>query len=346
LVQEVIKLSNVIYDKLDPLFETIALISVSRNIDETKSETVRALDEMGIDGKKFYASQMSVFEDYVQEFKENYKPGEDDALFFDGSGSSLLLLIICIILENREHVGAVDRFKDSEINAEIIELCCALHDLKPAKRTNKIEDIMAFIDACSFTEGEKWKLLQIMKSPKKHITQLVATISTNTTAFEKAQDKVRTPLKKLIAQYTKTVKDGEKQIFGKLKKSLTETADVYPSLAYPIAQLMFSNCCYYGLLSTLLVKQEGPDQDMILRCLKALSDSSRLEILRSLKQKPKYNLEIAEQLGLTAATMSHHMSMLLTCGFVGVNKQESKVYYHLEEEAVNQFIQTLRQTLI
>ena len=339
-------MSGIIYDKLDPLFETIALICVSRNYNETKSETVRAIDELGLDGEKFYVTQMSVHETYVQEFAHHYKPGKDDALFFDGCSSGLLLLLMCMFMENREHVSSVDRFKDNEINTEIIELCCGLHEIKPPKRLNGVESIMSFIDACPFTESEKWKLLQIMKSPKMHFKQLTDSISANTAAFEKAQNKVRTSLKKLIAQYTETVKDGEKELFGKLRKSLNETADVYPSLALPISQIMFSNSCYYGLLSTTLVKQQGPDQELLLRCLKALSDNSRLEILKSVKVKPKYNLEIAEQLGLTAATMSHHMGVLLTCGFVGVDKQESKVYYHLDEDAVLQFIETLKQTLI
>ncbi len=339
-------MSGIIYDKLDPLFETIALISVSRNFDETKSETVLAINELGLDGDKFYATQMTVYEAYVQEFSHHYKPGKDDALFFDGGSSSMLLLLMCLFFENRDHIASIDRFKDSEINAEIIELCCGLYDLKPPKRVNGVESIMTFIDDCPFTESEKWKLLQIMKSPKIHFAQLAATISTNIAAFEKAQSKVRAPLNKLIGQYTETVKDDDKEIFGKLRKSLSETADVYPSLALPVSQLVFSNSCYYGLLSTVLVKQESPDQEFVLRCLKALSDSSRLEILRSIKVKPKYNLEVAEQLGLTAATMSHHMGVLLACGFVGVNKQESKVYYHLEEEAVSQFIETLKQILI
>lgn len=339
-------MSNLIYDKLDPLFETIALISVSRNYDEMKRETVQAINELGLDGENFYSAHMNIHDDYVQEFQKHYKPGKDDALFFDGGSSGLLLLFMCLFFENREQITSIDRFNDSEINTEIIELCCGLYEIKTPKRLDGVENIMAFIDECPFSESEKWKLLQVMKSPKIHFKQLTDTISVNTNAFEKAQNKVRTPLKKLIAQYTETVKDGEKELFGKLRKSLSETADVYPSLALPVSQLMFSSSCYYGLLSSMLVKQQRPDQDLMLRRLKALSDSSRLEILRSIKVKPKYNLEIAEQLGLTAATMSHHMSVLLTCGFVGVNKQESKVYYHLEEEVVRQFIETLEQTLI
>ncbi len=337
---------SVIYDKLDPLFETMGLIYFSRNLDEARKETVSSLDELGLDGDKFYAAHFTVFEEYVQGFQKHYKPGDNDALFFDGIEIGLLLLFMCLLLENREQIDSVDQFKDSEINKEIIDFCGDLYDFKPEKNAKGLDEILAFIEKCSLTECEKWKLLQIMKSPKIYMKQLAATISANIPAFEKAQDKVQAPLKKLIAQYLDIVKNGDKELFGRLKGSLSKTADVYPTLAFSISQLMFQDSCYYGLLSTLLVSQNGPDQGMLLRCLKALSDGSRLEILRSLKQKPKYNLEIAEQLGLTAATMSHHMGVLLTCGFVSVSKQESKVYYHIEEQAVRRFIESIEQILI
>lgn len=336
---------NMTYNTLDPLFETIGLISVSRNVDQTRRETVKALDELGFDGEKFYATHMAVFDGYVQEFCKHYRPGANDALFFDDSGTGLLLLLMCLLFENRELIASVDDFDDSEINTEIMELCRGLYDVKLAN-TEGLDGLMTFVDACALTQSEKWKLLRIMKSPKAHIKQLVSTINANMSAFEKAKSKVRVSLEKLISQYAQAVDDGGAGMFGKFRKSLSETADVFPSLAFPVSQLMFSNSCYYGLMSTALVRQEGPDQELLLRRLKALSDGSRLEILRSIRQKPKYNLEIAEQLGLTAATMSHHMSVLLTCGFVGVNKQDSRVYYHLEEDAVRQFIGSLEQLLV
>jgi DNA-binding transcriptional ArsR family regulator len=205
---------------------------------------------------------------------------------------------------------------------------------------------VAFLERCSFSDSEKWKLLQIMNSPKIRLQQLIDTINANMTSFESAASKVSGSLKIMIEQYAATVRNDKTELFGKLKKSLSKTADVYPTLAFPISQIIFTDSCYYGLLSSQLVQQDIPDQNMMLRSLKALSDASRLEIVRLIKQKPMYNLEIAEQLGLTAATMSHHMGVLLACGFVGVTKQDSKVYYHMEEAAARHFIALLDKTLI
>ncbi len=337
---------NTYFDHLDPLFETVGLISASRNADNIKSETVQALGEMGINGDEFYSRHMAVFDDYVQEFSRHYQPGTGDALFFDGIETGLLLVVLSLLVEDRDRIHEIDRFEDGEINAEIIELICELYQLKPDSGISSREGQLSFLERCPFSDSEKWKLLQMFNSPKARFGQLVDSITANYAAFEAAQSKVSAPLKKLIGQYTAVVRDEKTELFGKMKKSLSKTADVYPSLAFPVSQMIFSNTCYYGLLSSMLVSQDASDQGMMLRCLKALGDASRLEILRLIKKRPMYNLEIAEQLGLTAATMSHHMSVLLTCGFVGVTKQEAKVYYRLENEAVRRFIKSMEKSLV
>ena len=332
---------NTIYRTLDPLFETFLLLSASRDPDETRCETVKALDGLGFDGEQFYAAHMAVFDDYVAKFRLHCVRGDDDALFFGDSGGSLTLLLLCLLLENREHVSSVSRLTDKEINAEIMDMCQALFYVEPKRADG--DSLIEFVDACPLSEGEKWKLLRIMKSPAASVQSLTDTINANVPAFEKALSKVRAPLGKLIAQYADAVAEGN--MSGAFKDSLPESAEIYPSLASPVSQLVFSKTGYYGLLSALLMKPQGPDSELLLRRLKALSDASRLQILRSIREKPKYNLEIAEQLGLTAATMSHHMSVLLTCGFVGVAKQDSRVYYHLQEDALRQFIAALDQLL-
>ena len=54
-------------------------------------------------------------------------------------------------------------------------------------------------------------------------------------------------------------------------------------------------------------------------------------------------MELAQELGLSAATMSHHMSALLTCGLVRLTKREGRVYYSLERQAVRRMLTTLEQ---
>lgn len=337
---------NIYYEAPDPLYETIGLMIASNNADSIKKDTVQALNNMGINGETFYASHMNVFDAYLDEFKNHYVPGGSDALFFEGIDTGLMLLILSLLVENKEIIKTIDSYEDSAIYKEIIDHICSLNDIKPAKTMYSLDGCMALLGKLLYTDKEKWKLIQILNSPKNRFSELISSISANKNAYQKAAEKVSGPLSELMAQYIAAVKQPKTELFGKLKKSLSRNADVYPSLAFPVSQMIFSNGCYYGLLSTYLTSNSVPERDSMLRGLKALSDASRLEIMHLINQRPMYNLEIAEQLHLTAATMSHHMGILLACGFVGVTKRDSKVYYHLESDSVKRFLKTLEKSLV
>jgi len=77
--------------------------------------------------------------------------------------------------------------------------------------------------------------------------------------------------------------------------------------------------------------------------LKAIGDSSKFDILVSLNRAPKYNLELAEHLGLSAATVSHHMQTLMLHGLVSVEKRDGRVYYTLEKEPIREIIADLQR---
>ncbi len=337
---------NIYFDMPDPLYETIGLMIACNNADSIKKDTVQALNNLGINGDAFYASHMNVFDAYLDEFKNHYNPGSSDALFFNGIDTGMMLLILSLLVENKEIVKTIDRYEDSDISKEIIDHICSLNDLKPANTMYSLDGCMDLLGKLSYTDKEKWKLIQILNSPKNRFAELISSISININAYQKAVDKVSEPLSDLLAQYLAAVKQHKSELFGKLKKSLSKSADVFPSLAFPVSQMIFSNGCYYGLLSSFITSNSVPERDALLRGLKALSDASRLEIMHLINQKPMYNLEIAEQLHLTAATMSHHMGVLLACGFVGVTKRDAKVFYHLDSDSVKRFIKSLEKSLI
>ena len=80
--------------------------------------------------------------------------------------------------------------------------------------------------------------------------------------------------------------------------------------------------------------------------MKAFGDKSKFEILYSLKESPKYNLEIAEELQLTPATASHHMSLLLSNHMVTVEKKDGRVYYQLNQETLREIMKCFREIFL
>lgn len=70
-------------------------------------------------------------------------------------------------------------------------------------------------------------------------------------------------------------------------------------------------------------------EDLLLDALKALGDKRRFEIMKLLKERPRYGQELAEQLSLTPATISHHMEILLQGRLLQIEHEGTKIVYSL-----------------
>lgn len=65
-----------------------------------------------------------------------------------------------------------------------------------------------------------------------------------------------------------------------------------------------------------------------------LADPSRLRLLRLLAERPYYGQEVGVALGMTGATVSHHVTLLTTAGVVGIERRGHRTYYVLRAEAL------------
>lgn len=337
-------------NKMDPVYEVMGLLYISYNLEEVKDETKKKLSELGFDGEQFYSKYFKAFDRYVQTFLKNRVESGMESFFFSDKDSNYFRMLLSLMIENKDWLTSLDHLSENQINSEIIRICKMIMDdetnvVSPAS----LDDIVVFLDNSGLQSDVKWKMLHVMQKPKKYIGYLIEIMKSNLDAYEKAVSDIAVPLEKLLNQYnTMALNYGDKK-FYELKNTIAQDSVVYPSLIFPVSQMIFEKSCYYGLLSEKLTKDgkiRQNSKELLLLKLKALSDSSKLEIISSLKISPKYNLEIAQQLGLTAATMSHHMNVLLNCGLVGVEKRDGKVYYHLEKESLQELVKALEETLL
>ena len=62
---------------------------------------------------------------------------------------------------------------------------------------------------------------------------------------------------------------------------------------------------------------------------KALSDPTRREILRLLRDRAKTAGEIGSHFDMTGATISHHLSVLREAGLISDDRRGKYIYYEL-----------------
>lgn len=92
------------------------------------------------------------------------------------------------------------------------------------------------------------------------------------------------------------------------------------------------------------MKYENPS--LICNQLKLLSDSSKFEILCTIKQRPYYGSELAKKFNLSTPTISHHMRTLENAGFIKIEKKDNKAYYSLDYERLSLFMKQVETMLL
>lgn len=347
-----------IQERLDPVFETMGLLYFSRHAEAIKKQTIEELNNFGLDGEAFYNKHLKVIDRYILSFLKHRVFEETDDFFFGDENSSFFSVLHLLITENAAWLRSLEEVPETQLQAEIWKVLLRMDEMSDhlpegehfsTSEIHSLDDIITFLSESPLNEGMKWKMMRLLQQPRKQFHALANILNNNFSAFEKACQDVEKPLNKLIASYVQSVRKQDDEQFIKLVEMFNDEPMVHPTLIVPLAQVMFLNQCYYGLFVDMLPiasKTHADTKDFLLLRLKALSDNSKLQILASLKISPKYNLEIADELGLTAATMSHHMNVLLSCGMVGVEKKNGKVYYHLDSGNLQQIISDLKRFLL
>ncbi|WP_433939864.1 ArsR/SmtB family transcription factor [Paenibacillus lautus] len=343
--------------ELDPVFETLGLLYHSRHADKVKEASISELNKFGVDGEIFYNKHLKSFDQFIRAFLKHREWDEQAEFFFGDDDDQFFHMLVRVVCENPNWMTAPNMMREEAVRLEMLELIARDEEVHAALPENlrleniqTLDEIISFLDKTHFDEKMKWKLMILVNDPLERIQTLTAIVNRHLAAFERARLEIQKPLDKLIQKHRQTVQKQEGGHFFKFVEVFEyQKAFVYPTLIMPLSQILYRDYCYYGLLVDALpiqnTKNDG-SEDLLLLRLKAMGDKSKLQILASLKTSPKYNLEIAEHLGLTAATMSHHMNVLLACGLVAIEKKNGKVYYHLDQEKIKSFLGDLEQFLL
>jgi DNA-binding transcriptional ArsR family regulator len=77
-----------------------------------------------------------------------------------------------------------------------------------------------------------------------------------------------------------------------------------------------------------------------------LADPARWTLIQLLVAAPRYGQELAELLGLSIATVSHHLSGLKKLDLVDIRRDEHRLYYHLRTDRLRALLAGAEQGLL
>ncbi len=87
-------------------------------------------------------------------------------------------------------------------------------------------------------------------------------------------------------------------------------------------------------------------EESVCGLLKVISDRSKFDILRRISCRSTYCQELSREMGLTTATISRHMSLLLDAGLVRARREDNRIYYELERETLDRLFSAAKTILL
>lgn len=331
--------------KLNPYFEIIGLLYDSVRPESIEEETWKKYARnRGLNPEEINRKIGPVVRKYHGAFQK-YRTGrnmEDFEFFFLHEEPEFVLFFQSICGEHPEWFeGELEEGQKGEIQRIFLQ---EFSEEEKIMEPPALEDMINILEKAGYSSGLGWKFLLFLQSPVEKLKNLSRILQENVPAFKKAQEAVKKQLEKLMEDFQKGME--KEYLIAKISGEVT----AFPTLVCPGAEIISSNpgstTAYIGMFVQDIYKmleKSRNNRQHLLPVLKALSDSSKFEILQSLLIAPKYNLEIAEELKLSPPTVSHHMSVLLENGLVNVEKKEGKVYYTLSKERLREVVGELER---
>ena len=239
--------------------------------------------------------------------------------------------------EAAARLDAVEKPK-AAVRADAVEKLEAAAGPDAVDKLDTMERRFALIQSMDYPEETKWKLLTLMNHPLEKCRVLVGILRKNRPAFEYTLERNRECLETLLSEAPRELSSVMKNLVEELAPG---EITVYQTAVFPLMEWLNSKAAFQGIMTDKLYlykKNLSDAREILPGMLKILGDKSKFEILCSLKERGKYNLEIAEELRFTPATASHHMGILLSNHFVTVEKKDGKVYYRLNSETIAEVI--------
>ena len=325
--------------RLNPPTETLFLLANTPWKEEYRAQAIRELDTTGVDGASFYSQNGAVVERYFAAFEKGRVESAGTALLSEAD-HFVFSIYALLLWQHPEWLMDIDAVADEAlaeaVNRQVID----------AAEGN--DDIITGLDSLGISDQAKWQVMVLLQKPRQQLGTVFKAVADNLPAFEKAQARVSRELNGLLEQFDTLAASTYGAWPLDLSRVVKASAPVVPTLAMPFAVLASDDVCFCGLLCYKLFRSVGgafTGEEMVI-CAKALCDRSKVEILQHLKEKSLYGLEIAEKMGLTPATVSHHMGILLATGFVEIEKRGGKAFYQLSTTGIRKFLAGTEQLLL
>lgn len=223
-----------------------------------------------------------------------------------------------------------------------------------AGKCKSISDFMPIIDDILVENEDKWKLIDVVANPIKHLLKLQPLISEIVSCIEKRKSDFSPLIESFFSETKPLVDSGRllEQLGIELHSDVADNTVFYPSIfifnGLFIRESNNTPQMFLGLffIPLMMARQKNTDIKGHLEFLKILSDSTRLRALYALCNKDSYGQELAEKIGGTRNAMYYHLDKLFGFGLVNRKETEYRTLYTMNKKNVYDKLTALRDFLV
>gem|GEM_PF-660187 len=269
-----------------------------------------------------------------------------------------LLLTFPDALDYDEGIHGLDLYyRRSDIEERLFNFCDIYQfssELHLLPKCRNITDFMKVLDTILVEPEDKWKLLDIVADPCRHLEKLHPLVNAVADRFSKSACDFAPILEGLCSDLDSF--ESMEQILHFLNVELLpeDSASVVfcPSL-YLFSGIFFrtynnSTQIMLGafLPSLACIRENKGNIKNYADLLKILSDNTRLSALYALCNNYSYGQELAEQIGGTRNAMYYHLDKLFGYGLVNRKETEYRTLYTMNKKNVYDRLTALRDFLV
>ena len=377
-------MSTIIYEGIDVFYEAVILLIFMASdekpleykkkllmqydfspelLDEPFDVSAELLDEV----KKRLRTKMPLVQEYFACYKE---------------GGRLCKGAVALLVQYNDYAESLEKHRESVLGMSEEKRCyqfCQMiefgsdmdGDVLSMRREDyrTLHDLLNCLDKSDYTPEQKWHLQWVFTHPKEAWDDVEPLVRTAMQVIEENKTLWRPLVEEFCDYYREKLTGqsfeeymmselgfdiGENPKGRVLMPCIVECCTVFfgeGSLQSEENGELLPDVCYIGMTLKRIglgVFRNNPvnNQKRLLLLLKVLADESKLEILALLKERRRYGRELANELNLTTATISHHMDILVGCGLVTLNKERNRIYYEIDENAVRKLLEQTWELLL
>ncbi len=219
------------------------------------------------------------------------------------------------------------------------------------------EDFLTYLDGASCDKAAKWDVLKIFHNQQECYEEVTSILKEVVTILEtRFLDKIEGLVQRYYEYWTEIQEKQDIMVLMhenlKLVWEANENGTVLlPMIFQPISVTLSSSpdtdridVLRFGILmdSRFIISKQKMNEEDVVNFGKLLSDKSKVDILELTAKKPCYGKEIANELNLSTATISYHVSALIKLGLLKTEINSNRVYYSMNSEKISQYLDGIK----